>query len=255
MPGSSHRKQLMYDLTARIVDAEEIPINFVIVSNWARTGWNVIKPNLLIDATATRDVTAWQQLVGRAIRASRSWTNDCYRLLTILTGHYAIPGDGAMSALETDSDNSEGLDPDLHKLILEVVPENLRPLVVDGTLNNLTDDQRNHLVLALAQKRNKVTHIYALIKAYGSEIQLEYNRLTKAWQRKEVIAAKHAQEVSPHPFSGQRLAGDAHAPFIYVEDPRSDLPESLQQRLEAVLPSADNTIIMGWLDEAPIDKG
>ncbi len=40
------RKQLMYDLTARIVDAEDLPVNLIIVSPWARTGWNVIKPNV-----------------------------------------------------------------------------------------------------------------------------------------------------------------------------------------------------------------
>jgi hypothetical protein len=71
MPGGN-RKLLMYDLTSRIVDAESLSINMVVVSSWARTGWNVITPNLLIDATATRDVTAWQQLRGRAIRARRT---------------------------------------------------------------------------------------------------------------------------------------------------------------------------------------
>ena len=64
---SGNRKLLMYDLIARIVDADSLPINIVVVSTWARTGWNVIAPNVLIDATATRDVTAWQQLRGRAI--------------------------------------------------------------------------------------------------------------------------------------------------------------------------------------------
>ena len=62
--GGGNRKQLMYDLTSRIVDADNVPVDLVIVSTWARTGWNVILPNLLIDATATRDVTAWQQLRG-----------------------------------------------------------------------------------------------------------------------------------------------------------------------------------------------
>jgi hypothetical protein len=52
------QKQLTYDLTARIVDSDELPVNTIIVSTWARTGWNVIKPNVLIDATATRNVTA-----------------------------------------------------------------------------------------------------------------------------------------------------------------------------------------------------
>ncbi len=84
---SGDRKQLMYDLTARIVDAEGLPVNMIIVSPWARTGWNVIKPNVLIDATATRDVTAWQQLRGRAMR---TWTNDCYRLVLLLMGSKAL---------------------------------------------------------------------------------------------------------------------------------------------------------------------
>ena len=83
---TGNRKLLMYDLTSRIVDAESLPINLVVVSTWARTGWNVISPNVLIDATATRDVTAWQQLRGRAIRARRTWTNDCYRLIMALIG-------------------------------------------------------------------------------------------------------------------------------------------------------------------------
>ena len=34
-----------------------------------------------------RRVTAWQQLRGRAIRAWKSWTNDCYRLMTVLLGY------------------------------------------------------------------------------------------------------------------------------------------------------------------------
>ncbi len=88
--GSGTRKQLMYDLTARIVDAAELPVNLIIVSTWARTGWNVITPNLLIDATATRDVTAWQLLRGRAMRALRTWDNSCYRLVLLLLSARAL---------------------------------------------------------------------------------------------------------------------------------------------------------------------
>ncbi len=40
---SSDQKQLTYDLTARIVDSDELPVNTIIVSTWARTGWNVIR--------------------------------------------------------------------------------------------------------------------------------------------------------------------------------------------------------------------
>ncbi|GAB4445848.1 MAG: hypothetical protein Kow0031_28420 [Anaerolineae bacterium] len=245
MPGNSHRKQLMYDLTARIVDADELPVNFVIVSNWARTGWNVIKPNLLIDATATRNVTAWQQLIGRAIRARRTWSNDCYRLLTLLTGHH-LPLDN----VDQPAPNGDGaLDDSLRALLKEVAPPNLQPAADNGNISALNETERHRLALALAQKRNKVTHIYELVKAYGSEIQLEYNRADKVWQRREAIAAKHAAETSANPFTGERVAGDAHAPFIYAEDPRTDLPEALQARLESVLPGCDDTIIEGWLGE------
>ncbi|GIK43643.1 MAG: hypothetical protein BroJett011_74760 [Chloroflexota bacterium] len=245
MPGSSHRKQLMYDLTARIVDADELPVNFVIVSNWARTGWNVIKPNLLIDATATRSVTAWQQLIGRAIRARRTWSNDCYRLLTLLTGHHLPLDFGDDAPL-----NGDGmLDSNLRALLAEVAPPDLQHIATNGHLPDLSDAERRRLALALIQKRNKVTHIYELVKAYGSDIQLEYNRSEKVWQRREAIAAKHQQEVSTNPFSGKKMAGAAHAPFIYASDPRTDLPETLQTRLEAVLPGCDDTIIKGWLEE------
>jgi hypothetical protein len=43
--------------------------------------------------------------------------------------------------------------------------------------------------------------------------------------------------------------GEAHAPFLYADDPRTDLPEALQTRLEEALPGCDGTIIRGWLDE------
>jgi hypothetical protein len=92
---SGDQKQLTYDLTARIVDSDELPVNTIIVSAWARTGWNVIRPNALIDATATRDVTAWQQLRGRSMRAMRTWTNDCYRLVLLLMGSRPMGPEGA----------------------------------------------------------------------------------------------------------------------------------------------------------------
>lgn len=247
MPGNNHRKQLMYDLTARIVDADELPVNLVIVSNWARTGWNVIKPNLLIDATATRNVTAWQQLVGRAIRARRTWSNDCYRLLTMLAGHHPPIYNTPDSNLPANG--SDSLDKGLQALLAEIISPDLQPLVTNNSLTGLSAEARRQLATALAQRRNKVTHIYELVKAYGSDIQLEYNRAEKVWQRRAAIAAKHAQEISVNPFTGQKAAGDTHAPFLYVADPRTDLPEQLQAHLAETLPGCDDVVINGWLGE------
>lgn len=79
--GSGERKQYFYELAARILDDPGLPVNTAVVSRWARTGWNVLTPNVLIDATATRDLTAWQQLRGRAMRPRPAKVAHMYELL------------------------------------------------------------------------------------------------------------------------------------------------------------------------------
>jgi superfamily II DNA or RNA helicase len=77
------RRQLAHELVARLVDgaAGVPPIDVLVVSSWARGGWNVITPDVLVDATATRDVVAWQQLRGRALRPSPGKVAHVYELL------------------------------------------------------------------------------------------------------------------------------------------------------------------------------
>ncbi|MCA9950424.1 MAG: DEAD/DEAH box helicase family protein [Anaerolineales bacterium] len=241
MPGAPRRKQLMYDLTARIVDAPSLPIYIVVVSDWARTGWNVIRPNLLIDATATRSVTAWQQLRGRAIRAWRSWNNDCYRLLSILVGHPVFYDEDAEIAADGPLDEALG------KILREVAtPQLHQQLLVEGVAA-LSRDERQQLASALMQTYNKVTHIYELVKASGSTHQVIFNRTQRIWQRRENIAAKHNSEVSVNPFNGQMITGDAHAPLIYAHDPRTDIPADLQEHLQRTIKHSDQVITTGWL--------
>jgi superfamily II DNA or RNA helicase len=220
MPGG-RRKQLMYDLTARIVDADERFVNLVMVSTWARTGWNVLRPNVLIDATATRDVTAWQQLRGRAMRAPSTWTNDCYRVLVGLRG--------------------DGLD--------EGVPQELEALVSAARAAAPGDTDRDAAV-GLVLAKNKVTHIYELVKAIGGARQVEYDRPSKTWGRRDAIAEKHAHESSVDPFAGHLARGVAHAPLLYAEDPRTDLPDELGGRVKAVIAGLDPTIVRGWMEAA-----
>jgi superfamily II DNA or RNA helicase len=76
-------RQLAHELVARLVDgaAGVPPLDVVVVSSWARGGWNVITPDVLVDATATRDVVAWQQLRGRALRPSPGKVAHIYELL------------------------------------------------------------------------------------------------------------------------------------------------------------------------------
>ncbi|MEZ4639487.1 MAG: hypothetical protein R2856_31765 [Caldilineaceae bacterium] len=255
---AGNRKLLMYDLTARIVDAESLPINVVIVSTWARTGWNVITPNVLIDATATRDVTAWQQLRGRAIRARRTWTNDCYRLITALIGSQLgdpldqadIPDDVA-ETIRSERDGRQPtratLDAALTHLLAEVAPTETCAHVQESGLASLTNEDRAGIAVALMRHHNKVTHIFELVKAYGSTSQVIYDRTQRVWQRREHIAAKHDHEVAVNPFDGVKSTGVEHAPLVYAQDPRADIPAALQQQLVNVLGGSDDRIVSGWL--------
>ena len=253
---SGNRKLLMYDLTSRIVDAESLPINMVIVSSWARTGWNVITPNLLIDATATRDVTAWQQLRGRAIRARRSWTNDCYRLVMALIGSQMsgladqndVPEDVTAILENLNQKHSKSrLDDNLQELLATVTSDKLLKQIQTDGLSSLSGEQRINIAIALMRKYNKVTHIFELVKAFGSTNQVEYNRAEQVWQRRTPIAAKHEHEIAVNLFTGHKLTGDGHAPLTYVQDPRSDVPAELQKHLQSVIEGRDEVIVSGWL--------
>jgi len=247
MSAAARRKQLMYDLTSRIVDEESLPINLVIVSDWARTGWNVVQPNLLIDATATRNVTAWQQLRGRAIRAWPSWNNDCYRLITLLLGHHELELDEATMA-ETARDGDEGsLDQKLLALLKGIATRKQQARLAQGGAAALDSDERRQLAVALMEKRNKVTHIYELVKASGSTRQIIYDRPADTWKRRQNIAAKHNREISVNPFNGEKLTGAGHAPLLYAEDPRTDIPAELGKYLEKRIEKADDVIVNGWL--------
>ncbi len=255
MPGGA-RKQLMYDLTSRIVDAEELAINMVIVSSWARTGWNVITPNLLIDATATRNVTAWQQLRGRAIRARRTWSNDCYRLIMALIGSQM---EGLVEDEGTPEDVMEileearhiaaqpTLDETLRNLLSQVISSEQLARVDEGGLQAFSEEERTDIAVALMKRFNKVTHIFELVKAYGSTTQIEYHRQEKRWQRRPNVAAKHMLEISVNPFTGVKSMDDSHSPLLYAKDPRTDTPEALQTYLTELIADRDDTIIKGWL--------
>ncbi|HEY1293714.1 MAG TPA: DEAD/DEAH box helicase [Chloroflexota bacterium] len=236
MPGG-RRKQLMYDLTARIVDADGLGVNLVIVSTWARTGWNVLKPNLLIDATATRDVTAWQQLRGRAMRALRTWTNDCYRLLLVLASE------------SPDEDSAELTE----RVLGGILPlpdglEALRQRALEDGVGSLSGEERQALRIGVILGRNKVTHIYELVKAFGSTRQVEYDRKLREWRRREAIERKHAYEHAVDIRSGAVARGVEHAPLVYQSDPRNDLPEALCASVGDTIRDRDPAIINGWLE-------
>jgi hypothetical protein len=256
---SGDQKQLTYDLTARIVDSDELPVNTIIVSTWARTGWNVIRPNVLIDATATRDVIAWQQLRGRSMRAMRTWTNDCYRLVLLLMGSRPIGPDGAdglptdvADAYEDVVQHGVGAPADLDNAMEAVLASAGIELPADGRdghrVSALDPERRQEMVTQLMMQRNKVTHIYELVKAYGSTMQIRFNRQDKRWDRVEALAEKHAREYAVNLFDGVYGPGEGHAPMVYAGDPRQDVPSALRRHLTDALRDRDATIVRGWLE-------
>jgi superfamily II DNA or RNA helicase len=268
---AGRRKQLVYDLTARIVDSEELPVNVVVVSSWARTGWNVITPNVLIDATATRDATAWQQLRGRAMRPAASWTADCHRLMTLLLeprtpvppvslGHEP-PSEGtpAARALSEMIGTAGQLDETAKALLRDVArnaaamdaDEALQASIERGDLSHLSTATRLRLATALMMQRNKVTHIYELVRAYGSASQVRWDRRMHRWLRAEPIAAKHRHETAVSVPGGRLVQGPGHAPLVYAGDPRRDAPPELQSQLLGFLRDLDRTIVSGWVAPMP----
>jgi len=268
------RKQLMYDLTSRIVDATELPINVVIVSAWARTGWNVVRPNVLIDATATRDPTAWQQLRGRAMRATHTWDKDCYEMMMrLLSSQIGDSKENSMITREMGAEESQQilevtdtLDERAQKLLFEAHEisqsfaeredsraareEAIIAKIATGKLSRLSEQEKEQLAVELMFARNKVTHIYELVKAYGSPAQIRFDRSLQRWQRVKHIAAKHRREYSVNPVTGEYGAGERHAPLAYVFDPRDNLPSQLQDYIVTELKGTDQLVARWWIDSA-----
>jgi hypothetical protein len=98
-------------------------------------------------------------------------------------------------------------------------------------------------------ERNKVTHIYEMVKAYGSTSQIEYHRRSGVWRRKEAIRVKHLHNAAIHPLTGELLRGAEHAPLLYADDPRTDIPAALEQQVEGTIRGRDEGIVAGWLQQ------
>jgi superfamily II DNA or RNA helicase len=255
LPGGQ-RRQLLFEMTSRILDAPELEINLILVSGWARTGWNVRLPNVLVDATATRNTTAWQQLRGRAMRALPTWTPACARAVSLLIGREALELDAEADlpadvrevwrSLPVFAPGQESLDPevrDLFESVIKRTEKDLRTAMADGSLRELTEAQRHELIVRLMCRYNKVTHIYELVKAYGESQVIKEGG---TWVRRPAIEAKHDHETSVNPLDGRLSAGAAHAPLLYASDPRTDVPQDLEETLFRVLEEADDTVVTGW---------
>lgn len=129
----------------------------------------------------------------------------------------------------------------------EVKEDQLVAKIESGTITAFTKEERMQLVAELMLARNKVTHIYELVKAYGGTTQVHYNRQSREWQRTEAISSKHEREYAVSPLTGQCTTGSDHAPLLYCGDPRKDVPSELQAHLISTFQGCDPKIVKGWL--------
>ncbi|MFW9921739.1 MAG: DEAD/DEAH box helicase [Candidatus Thorarchaeota archaeon] len=263
---SGRQKQLIYDLVSDFLDSDDLPIQLVFVSSWARTGWDVRTPDILIDATATRDVTAWQQLRGRAMRALESWTIDCYRTIAILLGKAGIadqiierlPDELKENFLKIQKEFApkEELTPQMIELLnysideSKLLPEEkvtLKAKIAPGEVNTLSTTERMKLIIYLMLSKNKVAHIFEMVKASGSSKQVEFDKRSGVWRRKAAIAKKHKEEpILPVP-GADRKRGKYIAPLIYSEDPTMDTPSEVKFTLKGLLNGLDEELLDDWV--------
>jgi superfamily II DNA or RNA helicase len=250
------RRQLMYDLVARIVDAKELPFNVVIVSDWARSGWNVIKPNLLIDATATRDVIAWQQLRGRAMRSLQSWSIDCYHALMALrsdTNEKVLPetlGGEQANAGPRNVTQANTLSQEQLNLLADCLETSLAKRLQTDGVRVIPNDQRLDTAVQLIQRYNKVTHIYELLKASGSDPQVMFSVEQERLRRRDAIEEKHRGQLNVDLEAGALVNESVDSTLIYHQDPQNDSPQQLQAAIETCLADCDPIIIRAWLQVA-----
>jgi hypothetical protein len=142
------------------------------------------------------------------------------------------------------------LDERLWKLLNEVASPELRERIAAKGIVELSDAERTTLAIALMRRYNKVTHIYELVKAYGTTSQVEFERPEKIWRRRENITAKHDHELAVNIFDGRKQTGEGHAPLLYADDPRTDIPAALQKYLQEVIKDRDAMIVAGWLRDS-----
>ena len=263
---SGRQKQLIYDLVSDFLDTEELPIQLIFVSSWARTGWDVRTPDILIDATATRDVTAWQQLRGRAMRALESWTIDCYKTIAVLLGETGTAKeiiDRLPPEMQQNFQNiqkefapKDRLTEEMVELLNVSIDESkllseekvvLKSKINGGSLSKLSTTERMKLIIYLMLNKNKVAHIFEMVKASGSAKQVEYDKKDNIWRRKASIAKKHKDEpILPVP-GAERRRGKYVAPLIYSKDPTMDTPSEVKSTLQNLLQGLDEDLLDDWV--------
>ena len=195
------------------------------------------------------------------MRARASWDKSCYTAVMLLLGAPVTD----LHAEETPENEpvkhrrKRLLDPQSRTLLREALlsagekqaapaDQELLAKIETGRLSAFSLEEKELLVSSLMLARNKVTHIYELVKAYGSTPQVVFSQGLDRWVRRESIAAKHTHEYSVSPLTGSYGPGEAHAPLLYTTDPRTNLPSQTRRLLKKTLIGVDRTIVGGWIE-------
>ena len=200
------------------------------------------------------------------MRALESWTIDCYKTIAILLGRQSS-ANKIIQKLPTEiQKNFQKIRKDfarkdeLSDLMIELLfvsidesnlpPEqkvSLKSRVKTGKITNLNTNERMKLIIFLMLSKNKVAHIFEMVKASGSTRQVEYDKRKGVWKRKAAIAKKHRDEpILPVP-GAERSRGKYVAPLIYSNDPTVDTPSEVRDTLKNILTGLDENLLDNWV--------
>jgi hypothetical protein len=200
------------------------------------------------------------------MRALETWTIDCYRTISVLLGEKGraneilerLPPEMQenFNKIRKEFKQKEELNPTMIDLLNASIDEAklpseekviLKSKVNSGDFKQLSTMERMKLIIYLMLSKNKVAHIFEMVKASGSTKQVELDKKSGIWRRKASIAKKHKEEpILPVP-GAERRRGKYMAPLIYSEDPTADTPSEVRSTLKTLLTGLDEDLLDDWV--------
>ena len=215
-----------------------------------RTGWNVIA-STLIDATATRDVTAWQQLRGRAIARGVHGQRLLPAIMALIGSQIRDDGAGGDARRRRrgcwrrwHGSRASTLDDRLWALLETVAPAGLVARARANGLAALAADERKAVAVALMRRYNKVTHIFELVKATVRP---------RRWVRPTGAsgsAAGHRRQARARNLGQSLRRREAHRRRPCAAGLRpgpAPTSRALREHLRQAIDGVDDVIVSGWM--------
>jgi hypothetical protein len=250
----------MRDLVARLIDTPSLGIDVAVVADWARTGWNVRRPQVIIEAGGVGAGDTFEQTVGRAQRAPKGWTHDMSELVMGITGFPGFPeellGGLGPAARKRVAELAAAQEPraKLTTAQLEMLAEawsithdgeGLPAWAANGRMRGLSKEQRFELAQAVIFAFGKVTNHITLLK-YRDGSGTNDVRVGEDGDliRKERARAQLRQRSGPDPVSGGFVSGPEQAPIVNPDGSRAIGRKMSTERLTEGM----QHIVQAWFD-------